>query len=176
MNVGILYSKSAEVNGTKKNRCVRVKKSLINSKRAEQGNNSLLGSRFVSMGVFGDDFAAVDVREELCYHSRPEKAQIRRAGKDNHLKRTIIPKKSRAKNNPNFGSTPRFGLFWCGDLAGNRTRDCAVRGRRLNRLTTRPFVIAQKLYDYNIQSFSLQPFLRVKKLFFCEKEKICGTN
>ena len=29
-------------------------------------------------------------------------------------------------------------LFAFGDLAGNRTRDCAVRGRRLNRLTTRP--------------------------------------
>ena len=28
------------------------------------------------MGVFSDDFAAVDVREELCYHSRPKK-QIR---------------------------------------------------------------------------------------------------
>ena len=26
------------------------------------------------MGVFGDDFAAVDVREELCYHSLTEKA------------------------------------------------------------------------------------------------------
>ena len=25
------------------------------------------------MGVFSDDFAAVDVREELCYHSRPKK-------------------------------------------------------------------------------------------------------
>ena len=29
--------------------------------------------------------------------------------------------------------------FFVGDLAGNRTRDCAVRGRRLNRLTTRPY-------------------------------------
>ena len=25
------------------------------------------------MGVFSDDFATVDVREELCYHSRPKK-------------------------------------------------------------------------------------------------------
>ena len=30
------------------------------------------------MGVFSDDFAAVDVREELCYHSRPEKAKFKR--------------------------------------------------------------------------------------------------
>ena len=29
------------------------------------------------MSVLSDDFAAVDVREELCYHSRPKK-QIRR--------------------------------------------------------------------------------------------------
>ena len=29
------------------------------------------------MGVFGDDFAAVDVREELCYHSRPKKHKFR---------------------------------------------------------------------------------------------------
>ena len=31
-----------------------------------------------------------------------------------------------------------IGYF--GDLAGNRTRDCAVRGRRLNLLTTRPSI------------------------------------
>ena len=31
------------------------------------------------MGVFGDDFAAVDVREELCYHSRPKKTNLRGA-------------------------------------------------------------------------------------------------
>ena len=30
------------------------------------------------MGVFSDDFAAVDFREELCYHSRPEKAKFKR--------------------------------------------------------------------------------------------------
>ena len=34
---------------------------------------NLLGSQFVSIGVFSDDFATVDVREELCYHSRPKK-------------------------------------------------------------------------------------------------------
>ena len=48
--------------------------SLTDSKRAEQGNQSLLGSQFVYMGVFSDDFAAVDIREELCYHSLTEKA------------------------------------------------------------------------------------------------------
>ena len=41
---------------------------------------------------------------------------------------------------------PFYGFYQTaiGDLAGNRTRDCAVRGRRLNRLTTRPYLsIAQ---------------------------------
>ena len=33
----------------------------------------MLGSQFVYIGVLSDDFAAVDVREELCYHSRPKK-------------------------------------------------------------------------------------------------------
>ena len=28
------------------------------------------------MGVFSNDFAAVDVREELCYHSRPKKRKF----------------------------------------------------------------------------------------------------
>ena len=35
---------------------------------------------------------------------------------------------------------PKDAQYVDGDLAGNRTRDCAVRGRRLNRLTTRPYL------------------------------------
>ena len=35
--------------------------------------------------------------------------------------------------------------LFSGDLAGNRTRDCAVRGRRLNRLTTRPYFVCGEL-------------------------------
>ncbi len=74
MEVGILNSKSAEVNG-KKPKSLRYRRAnnLTDSKRTEQGN-SLLGSQFVYIVVFSDDFAAVDFREELCYHSRPEKA------------------------------------------------------------------------------------------------------
>ena len=37
------------------------------------------------------------------------------------------------------GQKNKFFARFFGDLAGNRTRDCAVRGRRLNRLTTRPY-------------------------------------
>ena len=62
--------------GQRQNRCVQVRKYLINSKRAEQGKQSLLGSQFVYIGVLSNDFAAVDFREELCYHSRPEKAKF----------------------------------------------------------------------------------------------------
>ena len=29
------------------------------------------------MDAFGNDFAAVDFREELCYHSRPKKHKFR---------------------------------------------------------------------------------------------------
>ena len=39
---------------------------------------SLLSSKFVSMGVLSNDFAAVDVCEGLCYHSRPKKRKFKR--------------------------------------------------------------------------------------------------
>ena len=65
--------RSAEVNGTKPKslRYMRAKR-IVSEKRAEQGS-SLLSSESRSMGVLSDDFAAVDVREVLCYHSRPKK-------------------------------------------------------------------------------------------------------
>lgn len=49
------------------------------------------------------------------------------------------------KNKPERKSSD---LLVVGDLAGNRTRDCAVRGRRLNRLTTRPFQIFASFFTY----------------------------
>ena len=69
-----LIGQPAEVNGIKKNRCVQVVERLVDSKRAGKGTASLLGSRFVYIGVLSNDFAAVDLREELCYHSRPRKS------------------------------------------------------------------------------------------------------
>ena len=63
--------------GQRQNRCVQVRKCLIDGKRAEQGNKSLLGSQTLYIGVLSDDFAAVDLREELCYHSLTEKANSR---------------------------------------------------------------------------------------------------
>ena len=73
----LLY-RSAEVNGTKtKSLRYRHVKRACKQKRAEQGT-SLLSSQSLPMGVLSDDFATVDLREELCYHSRPKK-QIQEA-------------------------------------------------------------------------------------------------
>ena len=48
---------------------------------------SLLGSQSLFMGVFSNDFATVDVREELCYHSRPEKANSRVVAQKREIER-----------------------------------------------------------------------------------------
>ena len=58
--------------------------------------------------------------------------------------RLVLPMAGRTDGfNTKYGHTKKEQITVCsfhGDLAGNRTRDCAVRGRRLNRLTTRPFL------------------------------------
>lgn len=41
------------------------------------------------MGVLSDDFSAVDVREELCYHSRPKKHKFGELMKANKKRQTI---------------------------------------------------------------------------------------
>lgn len=38
----------------------------------------MFGSRSIFIKVLSDDFADVDVREDLCYHSRPKKAKFER--------------------------------------------------------------------------------------------------
>ena len=92
MGIGILNSKPAEVNGAKPKslHCRRIKW-IIDSKRTEKDLFlARLSKSFI--GVFCDDFAAVDVREELCYHSRPKKHKFGGYGRINHSKRTISPK------------------------------------------------------------------------------------
>ena len=71
VNVGILRKKSAEINGGKRNRRVHVE--VISHKENRTGEN-LSGEKKGNMKVFSDDFAAVDVREELCHHSLTETA------------------------------------------------------------------------------------------------------
>ena len=109
MEIDALHSKFAGVNGTKtKSLRYRLVKRLTSQKRAEQGIFLTRLSKSI-IGILSDDFATVDVREELCYHSRPKKTNSEGLKKVNHSKRTIIPKKSRAKNNTN--STLEFVLF-----------------------------------------------------------------
>ena len=77
MEVGTLHSKFAEVNGTKKNRCVTGAQNAFQTAKEPSKEQTLLGSQTLYMGIFSNDFAAVDVREELCYHSRPKEANSR---------------------------------------------------------------------------------------------------
>ena len=68
-----LFYRSAEVNGTKA-KSLRTSPEMPHRRQKSRARKqSLLGSQFVYIGVLSDDFAAVDVREELCYHSRPKK-------------------------------------------------------------------------------------------------------
>ena len=48
-------------------------KIIESQQKSRARKQSLLGSQFVYIDVFSNDFATVDVREELCYHSRPKK-------------------------------------------------------------------------------------------------------
>ena len=64
--------------GQRQNRCVTGTSIVSRTAKEPSKEISLLSSKFVSMGVLSDDFAAVDFREGLCYHSRPKK-QIQEA-------------------------------------------------------------------------------------------------
>ena len=78
MEIGILSSKFAEVNGTKPKSLRTSSEMFHRQKKSQVKILSLLSSKVVSMGVLSDDFAAVDFREELCYHSRPKKRKFKR--------------------------------------------------------------------------------------------------
>ena len=64
---------SAEVNGTKPKSLRTGRQMPYRQQKNRARKQSLLDSESLSLGVLSDDFAAVDVREELCYHSRPKK-------------------------------------------------------------------------------------------------------
>ena len=69
--------KFAEVNGTKP-KSLRTSPEMPHRRQKSRARKqSLLGSQFVYIGVLSDDFAAVDIREDLCYHSLTEKANSR---------------------------------------------------------------------------------------------------
>ena len=69
------------------------------------------------MGVLSDDFASVDLREELCYHSRPKEAKFKRntvrekSKEESHARR----KKREPVRSGSAGTAPRrraFGLIF----------------------------------------------------------------
>ena len=90
----------------------------------------LLDSQFVYIGVFSDDFAAVDVREGLCKTKPPEKANS-----EDYFNRTTIPKKSRVKNNTNLDLS--FGSYYSG-LVRRTGRALVPPRRRLRSAAARP--------------------------------------
>ena len=91
---------------------------------------------------FSDDFAAVDVREELCKTKPPEKANS-----EGYFNRTIIPKKSRAKNNTNLDLSSWFVLFRFGARDGTckeRSDGIAIAAQSADRVSHREKVPSAK--------------------------------
>ena len=70
----------------------------------------------VSMGVLSDDFATVDVREELCYHCRPKKRKFKRRNeRQKPIKESIARRKKRQPSPERFsgdGSAPPRLSVW----------------------------------------------------------------
>lgn len=73
----IFYIGLRKSTGQSQNRCVQVTECHMDSKEPRR-KQSLLDSESLTMGVLSEVFAAVDLREEICYHSRPKK-QIQEA-------------------------------------------------------------------------------------------------
>ena len=63
--------------GQSQNRCVTGAQNAPRTAKEPSKEQILTRLSKSFMGVFSNDFAAVDFREELCYHSRPEKANSR---------------------------------------------------------------------------------------------------
>ena len=74
VNISTLNSEPAEVNGTKPKSLRTGRETRHRQQKSRARNGTLLGSQFVYIGVLSDDFAAVDVREDLCKTKPPEKA------------------------------------------------------------------------------------------------------
>ena len=113
-----MNSKTADVNGTKP-KSLRTSPEMPHRwQKSRARKQSLLGSQFVYIGVLSDDFAAVDVREELCYHSRP-KRQIQEVqwngNKTNERKPCAAEKAAADPQSGLAGTAPRrraFGLVF----------------------------------------------------------------
>ena len=117
VGVGTVYIKPAEVNGTKA-KSLRTSPEMPHRRQKSRAKKqSLLGSQFVYIGVLSDDFAAVDVREELCYHSRPKKQILEVNGTAKPIMRKLCAAEKAAADPPSglAGTAPRrraFGLVF----------------------------------------------------------------
>ena len=85
--------------------------------KSQARKTSMLGSQFVYMGVLSDDFAAVDVREELCYHSRPKKRKFKRCNERQKPMKESHARRKNGSRSPSgsAGTAPRrraFGLVF----------------------------------------------------------------
>ena len=122
VGVGTVYIKPAEINGTKA-KSLRTSPEMPHRRQKSRARKqSLLGSQFVYIGVLSDDFAAVDVREELCYHSRPKKQiqEVHGTGikpmKESHArrkKRQPIPKRVSGDGS----APPRLSVWFSGHFS-----------------------------------------------------------
>ena len=74
VEIRCLFCRSAEINGTKPKSLRTGRETRHRQQKSRARNGTLLGSQFVYIGVLSDDFAAVDVREDLCKTKPPEKA------------------------------------------------------------------------------------------------------
>ena len=115
VGVGTVYIKPAEVNGTNA-KSLRTSPEMPHRRQKSRARKqSLLGSISLSIGVLSDDFAAVDFREELCYHSRPEKAKFKRCNeRQKPMKESPARRKKRQPIPKRFsgdGSAPPRFLF-----------------------------------------------------------------
>ena len=114
------------------------------------------------MGVLSDDFAAVDIREELCYHSRPEKAKFKR-----HMGRERKPNKKELRGGKSGSRSPsgsagtaprrrafRFSfpvLFWLSFAW--RVLGCGGAKRRRTRLCLAHATVPKCLFSYYDQPY-----------------------
>ena len=91
--------KSAEVNGTK-TKSLRTGREMPHRQQKNRARSySLPGYKCLSMGVLSDDFATVDFREVLCYHSRPKKRKFKRfSERKNNNKKALRGGKSGSRS------------------------------------------------------------------------------
>lgn len=89
VNISTLNSEPAEVNGTKPKSLRTGRETRHRQQKSRARKTNLTRLCRLSIGVLSDDFATVDVREELCKTKPPEKANSEGLlQSDNHSEET----------------------------------------------------------------------------------------